>query len=324
MPQLPITNGFYISESLPISHQQCTNFYPSVVQTQGLAKEVLLGTPGITQLATSGTVQAANRGAWVKGGTPYFVNGSTLYVLDRTFDAEGVEQFTINSLGTIEGTGRVWMANNDTQLFVLVPGGKGYIYNEDAGTPFQAITDLDFTANGNPLTVRFVDGYFLLTTDEKKQIVSALNDGLAYDALDFASAESDPDEIVASVIANNQVYILGTRTTEGFQNIGGSGYPFQRNNTYLDKGCSSPFSIVNTNQSFLMIGAGKDESPAIWQFTGNTYQKISTNAIDILLANATDTEIAAAFSWYYATKGAFFAGFNFAGRTIVYDLAAQK
>ncbi len=324
MGQLPITNGFYISDSLPISHQQCTNFFPSTVQTQGLAPEVLLGIPGLIQLATSGTVAEENRGSWVKNGVPYFVNGSKLYVLNRAVDAAGVETFTLGELGTIAGTGRVWMSSNDTQLLILVPGGKGYIYNENAGTPFLEITDADFTANGNPLTVRFVDGYFLLTTDEKKVIVSALNNGMLYDALDFASAESDPDEIVASVVAGNQVYVLGSITTEGFQNIGGSGFPFQRNNVFLDKGCVAPFAIVNTNQTFIMIGAGKDESPAIWRFTGNNYRKISTVAIDKLLAEASDTELAEAFAWYYATKGAFFAGFNFSGRTVVFDLATEK
>jgi hypothetical protein len=37
--QLPIANGFYQSESLPVSAQQCVNWYPNVVQTQGLSQD---------------------------------------------------------------------------------------------------------------------------------------------------------------------------------------------------------------------------------------------------------------------------------------------
>ena len=186
--QLPIANGFYESESLAISAQQCVNFYPNIVQTQGLSQETLFGTPGLNQLATSGDVQQINRGSHVKSGVPYFVNGTSLYMLERSFDSNNNESFGVVELGSVSGTGRVSMADNGTQLMILVPGGPGYIYNEDAGTPFQQITDSDFTANGNPQYVVFLDGYFVITTDEKKFIVSALNDGLSYNALDFGSA----------------------------------------------------------------------------------------------------------------------------------------
>lgn len=325
MPELNITNGFYISDSLPISHQECTNWYVNIVQSGGLSQRNLFGTPGIPQLTTTGDdlITEKNRGAWVKNGIPYFVNGETLYVLTRSISEVGVT-FAVVSLGTIPGQGRVSMASNNTQLMILVPGSSGYIYNEDAGTPFQEITDPDFDANGNPQIVVFVDGYFACTTDTKKWIISSLNDGLAWNALDFGTAESDPDAVVAPVVLNNQIYITGTETTEGFVNVpSGSGFPFQRNNIFLDKGCLAPFSIINTNQRFFMVGAGKNESPSIWEFTGNNYNKISTIAIDNVLERYSDAEINTAFSWAYAQKGAFFVGFAFTDRTFVYDMVTQ-
>jgi hypothetical protein len=326
MPELNITNGFYISDSLPISHQECTNWYVNIVQSGGLSQRTLFGTPGISQLATTGAeIAEANRGSWVKNGVPYFVNGETLYVLTRSL-LEGEIIFEAVSLGTIPGEGRVSMASNDTQLMIVVPGttARGYIYNEDAGTPFQQITDADFDANGIPQIVVFIDGYFACTTDTKKWIISALNDGLSWNALDFGTAESDPDAVVAPAVLNNQIYIAGTETTEGNQNVpSGSGFPFQRNNIFLDKGCFAPFSIIKTNQRFFMIGGGKNESPSIWEFTGNNYAKISTTAIDNVLKDYTDAEINIAFAWSYAQKGAFFVGFTFPDRSFVYDMATQ-
>ncbi len=324
MGQLPITNGFYVSESLPISHQECTNFFPNVVQSKGLSQETLYGIPGLYQLLTSGTAQQINRGSWVKNNVPYFVNGGSLYSIIRTYDSGGDPVYTLNTLGTIEGTGRVSIASNPTQLMVLVPEGKGYIYNEDAGTPFVEITDADFRASGDPKYVTFVDGVFVCTTNEKKVIHSNLNDGLAWNALDFGSAESDPDDVVAPIVSNNQLYITGVETTEGYQNVGGSGFIFKRNNVFLDKGCDAPFTLIKTNQTFFMVGSGKDETSAIWQYTGNSFQKVSTTAIDVVLAGYTDTEIGQAFSWYYGTKGAYFVGFTFVDRTFVFDLVTQK
>jgi len=322
---IPIANGFYESESLPISAQECVNWYPNIVQSAGLSQETLFGTPGTNQLATTGAIAQINRGAHVKNGIPYFVNGNSLYVFSRTVDADLNETFATTFLGTVEGSGGVSMADNGTQLMILVPGGKGYIYNEAAGTPFVEITDADFTASGAPQYVAYVDGYFAVTTDSKKWIISALNDGLSWDALDFASAESDPDDIVAPVVFRNQIFITGSETTESFQNVpNGSGFPFIRSNIFMDKGCFAPLSLISAHNTFMMIGGGINESPAIWQFTGSSFQKVSTTAIDNVLSGFSKEIIAASFSFTYADKGAYFIGFTVDDVTFVYDVITQR
>lgn len=324
MVELPIAGGFYLSDSLPISAQECTNWYVNRPQTDALGSAGLFGTPGIELIASTGLVLQENRGAHTKSGIPYFVNGDALYSLIRTFDIDDNEVFTLNSLGAIEGEGRVSMADNGTQLMILVPGGAGYIFNEDSGTPFQKITDAGFTANGAPQIVKFVDSFFLVTTDEKKFIVSAPNDGLSWNALDFGSAEADPDQIVAPVIFKNQAYILGTKTTEPFQNIAGAGFPFLRiSGALIDKGLFAPFGSVNTDNSFMWIGGGVNESAAIWQSTGGAPAKVSTTAIDTAIAEFTQEELQQSFAFAYAQKGGYFVGFSFPTRTFVYDTITQ-
>lgn len=324
MGQIPIANGFYQYESLPVSNQRCVNLYPVIPQGKSLTEGLLIGTPGILQLTTSGETQQVNRGSWAKNGIPYVVNGTTLYSVDYAIDEVGVETFSMSALGTIEGTGRVSMANSPIELVILVPGGKGYVYNEGAATPFEEITDADFRANGNPMYVVYVDGYFVYTTDENKIISSNLNQGLVYDALDFGSAESDPDNVRAPVVVNNQLYITGVITTEENRNIGGSGFPFQRTNVFLDKGCVAPFSIVKANQTFYMIGRGEKEAPAVWQFSGTQFSRKSTDAIDVLLQRATKEDLENAFGMYYARRGNFFVIFTFGNKTLAFDLVTEK
>ena len=318
MPEviLPIANGFYMADSLPISAQECTNWYPNIVQAAALSQETLYGTPGVDLLGTSGDVKQVNRGAHSLNGVPYFVNGDSLYRLES-------DKTTMTSLGTISGDGRVSMADNGTQLFILVPGGEGFIFTIDPDT-LTTITDVDFTANGNPQYVVFIDGYFALTTDTKKFIVSALNDGLSYNALDFGSAESDPDDVVAPIVFRNQLFIAGTQTLEGFQNIGGADFPFQRTGLFIQKGVSAPFTIINASDTFLFIGGGVNESPAIWMMQGNSVVKVSTTAIDGLLQSFTADEIAASFAWSYAQKGAYFVGFSLPTTTLVFDTVSGK
>lgn len=316
--KLQIANGFYESNSLPLANQECVNMYPNLPQTQGaLNAESLFQSPGISEFVSGEIVGDSSRGSAEMDGLGYFVAGTTLYRLN----SDGSK----TSLGTIEGTGLVWMPDNGTQLMILVPGIIGYIYTVAAG--LAEITDADFFANGNPQTTVFIDSYFMCSTDTKKYIISANNDGTAWNALDFGTAESDPDVIVAIAVSGNQAYILGSTTTEGVQNIGStitSLFPFRRSGLFLDKGCSAPFSVVNSSGSFFMVGKGAKESPAIWQFTGNNYQKISSTAIDTYISSLPQAEVEVAFAMAYAIDGAYFIAFSFPETTFEYNLVTKK
>lgn len=311
---LPIANGFYESDSLPISAQECVNFYPNIAQAPALNQETLYGTAGLEEVANTNTL-TGNRGSHEMNGVPYFVMENRLFSM--------ASDLSTTFHGEIAGTGRVSMADNGTQLMVLVPDGNGYIYNHVADT-FGQITDSDFTANGNPQLVVFVDGYFCLTTDTKKFIVSSLNDGFSYNALDFGTAESDPDDIVAPVVFKNQLFIGGSQTIEAFQNIGGADFPFQRTGLFLQKGIVSPFSIQTLQDTFVFIGAGQNESPAIWVLQGNDVAKISTTAIDKELSQLTQDQVSDIYSWGYAEKGAYFVGFSLPSSTLVYDIITKR
>lgn len=309
--QLPIANGFYTSDSLPVSRQECVNAYPVIEEAPSLAQETLRGTPGVSEVASVGTVGC--RGSHRLGDTPYFVLGTALVSIDASGDE--------TNHGTIPGTGPVSMAENGSQLCILIPGGNGYIWN---GTTLAQITDGDFTANGNPTGVVFIDGYFVFTTDTNKIIISNLNDGTAYSALDFGSVESSPDDVVAPVVLTNQLFIGGDRTFEAFSNVGGAGFPFQRINLFLQQGVVSRHAIQVTYNTFIFIGAGNNESPAVWTAAGNTTQKVSSRGIDTLLSELTSAQLEAITSWSYQQDGHFFAGFNLPNTTIVYDFSTQR
>lgn len=317
---LPIANGFYLSDSPVVSAQQCINWYPNLVSAPALSQETLFGTAGIVQVNTTGFINQQNRGSEKMNGIAYFVNGQSLWRLN--------EDETEDELGTIEGTGRVSMATNGTQLVILVPGGKGSVWVEDTSTftPDINAVDSDFTANGAPQIVVFVDGYFLYTTDSKKFIISALNDALSYNALDFGSAEADPDDIVGVVVHKNQVFIFGSETTEVFQNQPvGAGFPFQRIDGFImEKGLFAPFSVIKGDSTFRFVGGGKDESPSIYEFRGNDFVKISNTAIDAVLQDLTQTQVSAIFAMHYGFNGQFFTSFTLFGETFEYNSISQR
>jgi len=319
---LPITNGLYVSPSLPLSAQECLNWYPNISEAPALSAENLYGTPGLVELVSSGTIEEQNRGMHEMAGIAYAVNGDTLYKIVETITL-GVASYSLTSLGTITGTARVSMADNGTQLMILVPGGDGFIYNHVTNT-FAQITDTDFDANGNPQFVVFVDSYFVCTTDTKKFICSAPNDGLSYNALDFGTAESDPDVTVAPIVFKNQLFISGSQTIEAFQNVGGTDFPFQRTGLFLQKGVYSPYSLINAQDTFVFVGGGDNEGPSIWALSGNDTAKISTTPIDNLLQDLTLSQLESIYAWAYSQNGAYFIGFTLPATTIVFDLTSKR
>ena len=311
--QLPFTSGYYVTDYLPASAQECTNVYPYAMGAPSLADELLVGIAGIFELIPSGGIAAA-RGAHVMDGVAYMVQGDKLY---KIAGAARVE------IGAIAGSGRVSTADNGTQLCILIPGGTGYIYNKSTDT-LVAITDTDFRANGNPTAVVCVDGYFVFTTDTKKFISSALNDGTNYNALDFGTAESSPDEAVAPIVYRNQLFICGSQTIEAFQNIGGADFPFQRTGLFIQKGVYAPFSLINAQDSFMFIGGGAGEAAAIWAVSGNAAEKLSTNAIDSVLQDLTAGQLESVYGWAYSQGGNYFVGFALPDRAFVYDFSSGK
>jgi hypothetical protein len=66
--QLPITNGFYKSRSLPISSQNCVNLYPVIKNTPALVQQSLRGTPGVEWILTNAITGEAYDGGPVVGG----------------------------------------------------------------------------------------------------------------------------------------------------------------------------------------------------------------------------------------------------------------
>lgn len=330
---LPISQGFYVSDALPISNQRCVNFRPNVPQSDTVTADNLFGTPGIKQLFDVDP-NDTTRGAHVMAGIPYFVIGGSLYRLNRT-EVDNVESFTVDNLGAIEGTNRVYMADNGTQLCIVAPPqgvitiGKSYIFT-DTPDALVEITDANF--DGPAASVVYVDGFFSFhKSDGKKFFNSPLGDGrgapsgTAYDALDFSTAEADPDQIRAQVVYRNQLHILGSETTEIFRNIGRAPAPFQRiAGAVIDVGIVAPQSVQLFGGAFAFVGAGVNESPAIWMIQGANKQKLSTTAIDNALSDLSANEQSSIFSWVYAEAGAYFYGVVLPDTCFVYDVVNKR
>lgn len=316
---IPFTNGFYQSRALPLSAQRCVNWYKNVSEVDAFSRESLFGTAGIN-LIDAGSPIEPNRGAHVMNDEPYFVNGNNLYKMTRTVDAFGNETLAIVTIGAISGSGRVSMADNGSQLCIVVPGGDAYIYDGS----LQTISDPDF--DGPCETVVFIDGYFVFNkTNSSKIFHCELRNGLSYNALDFAEAEADPDKVVALHAHRGVLYAMGTETIQPFTNVGALEFAFAPiRGAVISKGIRSRFAVRDFGRTFAFVGSGENEGEAIWAFTGSDVSKLSTIPLDFLLQNATPEQLDDCYAFSHSLNGAEFWGVTFGARTLVYDQTASS
>lgn len=314
---LDIFSGFYQSESIPFNAQRCINLIPIRPESQSLNDKALFGSPGISSFAS---VAGNNRGSILAKNTPYFVNGKSLY----SVDANGVGTV----LGVISGTNRVSMATNTTvdgvtKICIVVPGITAYVYDSALGSVTE-ITDVDFIVSD---TVVFKDGYYIFSASSGLNMFhSSLNDPLTFDALDTGTAEIDPDLIVGLIINHNELFVMGEETGELFQNVGGTGFAFQRiPGANIQKGLHAKAGMIYFDNTFVFIGGGKNESSAIWKLSGSSAAvKISTTAIDTAIKLYNKEEVSDCFAMSWSINGNFFLSFTFnsdriPSRTFVYN-----
>ncbi len=319
MPKVstPLGDGSYESTARQFSSQRCVNMFTAVARNQSLNDTMLLGSPGISQFSTTGI--KPSRGAIVMDDVYYIVCGELLCSVDSL----GVA----TSIGTISGTIRVVMAHNGEKLAIVVPGGNSYVYNKTTDILVQ-ITDVDFRISD---TVCFKDGYYIFTeTDSNVFFVSALNDPLSFDALDFATAELAAGNIVGCHSDQDQLFIFKSDMTEVFQNVGGSGFPFQRiPGAAFEKGIHSRYSPIQFEGSFFYVGGGHNERSSIYRSGGGEPLSISTDSIDREIQEFARSEIAKSFTFTYSIEGFSFVGFTFRSanttpRTFVYNVTASE
>jgi hypothetical protein len=315
--KLSLGVGSYESASVPFSAQRCVNMFAVPAQAASRSEFMLYPAPGTVLF--SSVANGASRGAVVMAGVYYVIFGNQLYEISSSG--------SYTARGAIAGTERVSMAHNGDKLCIVVPGGKAYQYQAST-TTLTEITDPDFrTAD----TVCFGWGYYIFTaTAGDVFFISALNDPLTYNALDFGTAEISPDKIVSCHVSYDELYIFGSETIESFQNVGGSGFPFQRiQGASFEKGARSKYSPIQWEGSFYFVGGGRNERTVILRSRGTDGPStISTDAIASKIQEFSEAEISRSTSFTYSVTGSSFVGFNFRSvnipsRTFVYNVTAS-
>ncbi len=318
----------YQLKSVNVDAQRCTNMYP-VLNEMGVGKEgeiaFLKSTPGLEKILdiNSGPIRCIHVDA---KNRVFIVSGNTVRL--ATFDGT---TWTAGTLGTLATTtGIVTAASNTIGLYgsgvtVFVDGDNSYMA-VDSIVPgvlyFGNFASFAFPPILESSHVVFIDGYFIFNQVGTNQfVVSGLND-VAVDPLSFASAEADPDNIVAIIALRRDLWLFNERTTEIFVNSGGADFPFDRaGGGFIEKGCTAKFSVAKIEGCVFWLGRDEFGQGVVYLAQGFNPQRISTHAIEYAIQSYAN--MSAATGYTYQSEGNVFYVLNFAEATWVYDLTSK-
>jgi hypothetical protein len=171
-------------------------------------------------------------------------------------------------------------------------------------------------------SVIYFDDYFIFDAAGTNQFfLSALGDGTQYNGLDFASAQADPDLVVAVANYHEQLLIFGEKTVEVWYDAGSANFPFQRfDGAFIQRGCASPRSIVKEDNTIFWLG----EDGIFYRLEGYTPVRISTFGMEHLWAQYPTITDCAAFVVYMEGHKFIFLNFLSGNQTWCYDVSSGK
>lgn len=304
--QITIINGEYTDASGEIRNAYPVNLVP-VPKVQGISRGYLKPAEGIL---LKGSGPGIDRGGINWDGVLHRVMGSKLVRIDSNYN--------LTVLGDVGAETTPVTLHYSFDRLAIAAGTRLYYWN---GAVLSQVTDIDL---GVVVDMIWIDGYFM-TTDGTSLIVTDLGNPMSVNPLKYGSSEIDPDRVVGLLGLYNEVYALNRYTTEIFQNVGGSLFPFARvPGAQIRKGCVGTYAKCILDDSICFVGSGRNEPIAIYVARNSESLRISSRDIEQTLAGYTEAELSMIKIEAKYNEAQHHLLVHLADRTLVYDVTASK
>lgn len=255
-----------------VDSQRSVNWYPVKPEREG-EKVHLRGRPGLDLLVT--LPRTKHRGVLEFDGRFFVVTGSRIYELyeDGTYTEWG-------RIGSVEGSVTLALLLN---VIVIGDGSRYYALDLDART-VEEIVD----APRGRFCV-FFNQRILYQGENGQVFYSELNDPTNIPGLNFFTAESLPDEIVAITTAEEMIYLHGEDSTEAWYDSGDLDNPFARISGGVSySGCAWPDTAMRLDNSAFWVERDRNGTGIVRRMNGATPMRVSTAAVERFLKTASN------------------------------------
>jgi len=172
--------------------------------------------------------------------------------------------------------------------------------------------------------VVFLDSYIVVGTVTGRLYNCDVGDPTHWNALDYVTAESEPDNLVGISKHLNYILAHGQWSTDFFYDYGTfPGSPLAAAPSYkFEVGCANGDSIVSFENTVLFIGISKTTGTGVYGIDGVSPVKLSTVYIDRILNNSNMSEIKA-YTLRYNGHPFYVLTLHDLNVTIVYDVSEK-
>ena len=219
MPSLSYGIGAFDRDKGSLPELKCVNLYAESARTsEGTiclqSREGL----SVSQTDGSGPVRGIYCEPGVFSGAKFTLSGVNLY-RDNVLAGSGV----FSSTGDV-----VTFAGTASELLMARGNGGGSLKRYNGA----AVNTPSFPDSANVRSVCVINFLFVAIRSDGtypgRYYWSAVNDGNTWDALDYATAERVPDDLLDIVALNDNLWMFGQSSTEIMQTTGNADAPFRR------------------------------------------------------------------------------------------------
>jgi hypothetical protein len=224
----------------------------------------------------------------------------------------------LGALTTVSGA--VSMADDGTRI-LIVDGVGGYYWNVDT-TTFSTIVDADFPAGAT--SCAFLAGRMIANDPASTNAGQFRWSDLYADtwpALNFANAESSPDNLVAVFVNGGQLMLMGGASTEWWGVTGDAALPFAPiPGAVAEWGLASPRAVSKFGASSVAwLGRNRLGQVQVVQADGYQVRPISIPDIDYLINNYAAVDDATMYSYMLGGHPMLEISFPTANKSWLYD-----
>lgn len=309
MTQISILSGVTAGAGADIRTSYPVNMIP-VPKESGVSSGYLRTAEGIVKFnKDNSTLIGRGRGSILWNDVAYWVIGDKLCTIleDGTFNSVGIVGDNGKDVSLVYSFDRLAIASNGN-LFYFQTGALTQVTDENLGTAID---------------VEWMDGYFI-TTDGASIVVTDLADPYSVDPIKYGSSEADPDPIVGLIKIRQELLAINRYTIEVFSDVGGGGFPFQRNNgAIIEKGAVGTHMFCRLDQVVAFVGGGRGEPCSVYLGSGGNATKVATREIEDILAEYSEAELAGSNINYRMNRKHQNLCIHLPRHTLVYDAAAS-
>lgn len=293
MPRIPLPTQSAPARSGYVTGERVVNGFAEPPAAEAKSSIAVYGVPGLKSFAEPS--EAPFRGGIVLTGTS--PSDDVVYSVHEQGVFKTVAAGTSTAVGTCPGAGRCIIARNAnaTTQIAIVSEGLVTILQGDATSLLVA----DALEGLSPNSVEFLDGYLIFTVPDGRFFITAINDADSIDALDFATAEGDPDGLLRVIKYRRELYFFGPKSTEVWSNSGAAAFPFERlAGAVLNVGIIGSHAAFELGERLYFV----DQVGVVRTVSGGySSQRISTRGVESAIENlASPAEVAL---WGYQAEG---------------------